>query len=339
MKFVIFNDTRTNKHHGCECVLNVIVHNLRARGGEILFTSPLNNAWWKDQKLKEAIEASDVVLINGEGTIHHGSKYGLWLLKAAEYAKEKNKKVFLINALWQDNPNSFYKYLSFIDCIYVRDSFSQIELAEHGYDSVLLSDLTFDENVSKYISHIESEIAITDSVFNILSTRLKRKAESSAFKFLPVVFLGQGVLGFIKFVFGGFGVKNIPNNFLSYLSYIFYKLSIIKDVSSNRSNYLECLSESSGVICARFHTLCFVLKLKKPFFVIESNSHKVKALLRDVGVFDERLFLSENSVLNDDFDFDLARNILLENDYNTKVDSYIEKSRGDIKKMFDGFFK
>jgi polysaccharide pyruvyl transferase WcaK-like protein len=338
MKFVIFNDTRTNNHHGCECVLNVIERNLLARGGDVLCTSPLNNPWWKDGKLKTSIDACDVVLINGEGTIHHGSKYGLWLLEAAKYAKEKNKKVFLINALWQENPDSFYNYLSFFDGVYVRDSLSQIELSKYGVDSVLLSDLTFDEDVSKYQSETKGKVSITDSVFNVLSMTLKNKSNNLGFVFLPVVFLGKGFLGFIKFIFGGFGVRNIPKNLFLYLSYIYYKFSILRDIRSDRSEYLQCLSNSSGVICARFHTLCFVLKLKKPFFVIDSNSHKVKALLSDVGIFDERLFLTEESVLNDEFNFDLARTILIENDFESKVDAYVIKSRNSIQLMFDGFF-
>jgi hypothetical protein len=79
MKVFVVNDTRSY-HFGSSLVMQTIERELKTRGVEILGSSPSHMHWGK---YKDVMEKADLVLVNGEGSIHHS--YRTELLTVANY--------------------------------------------------------------------------------------------------------------------------------------------------------------------------------------------------------------------------------------------------------------
>lgn len=113
----ILNDTTAGWHSGCAATMSVL-RDLLAKAGytEIGFSTPAQ------QKPKGPIDEADLVICNGEGTIHpvHDGK-GQWLLKTLERAAQRGQKTALVNALYQAFP-CFYRPK--LDLVHCRDLFS-----------------------------------------------------------------------------------------------------------------------------------------------------------------------------------------------------------------------
>jgi hypothetical protein len=155
MKIAIVNDTSSAGHFGCELTMQVLNEQILKRGAEIVGSVPFH----KDPRdYSELLAQADLVIVNGEGTLHHGHKH--WLIRLGrEYPS------VLINAVYQANPNDAalkeFKYIS------VRESMSAAALKEHGIEAEIVPDLVFS---SKYLQNIKDcsrgpkAIGIIDSV-------------------------------------------------------------------------------------------------------------------------------------------------------------------------------
>ena len=106
---VILNDTRGDNHFGCFRVMRMIEANLAVRGINVIANSIVRTDWEKNRSFLEAMAKSDLVVINGEGTLHHGSRHGERLLKVVDHPARAGKPVVLVNALYQDNPKHIHR--------------------------------------------------------------------------------------------------------------------------------------------------------------------------------------------------------------------------------------
>lgn len=107
-----------------------------------------------DQDLHAAFKASDLVVINGEVSIHHNSVRALSLLALAKTAMQSGKKVLLMNAtLQQMMPQLLQEVLSNVALIHVREMLSKKYLEQLGIKSLATADLAFlaldDESTTK----------------------------------------------------------------------------------------------------------------------------------------------------------------------------------------------
>ena len=121
---VLMNDTRGHAHFGCQRVMRVIESNLESRGITVIARSLVRNDWEADRAFLDAASKCDVIVINGEGTLHHGASHGEKLLRIAAHPVRAGKPVALINAIYQENPEHWRRYLDGIDLISPRDSWS-----------------------------------------------------------------------------------------------------------------------------------------------------------------------------------------------------------------------
>src|SRR3546814_8288014 len=101
-----------------------IEENLRCRGISITAVSPVRHDWEGDASVLKAMAACDIIVINGEGTLHHGAPHGEILLKVVDHPVRTTKPVVLINALYQENPASWKRYLDKMALISTRDYWS-----------------------------------------------------------------------------------------------------------------------------------------------------------------------------------------------------------------------
>lgn len=122
MKAFIVNDTtrifkrgRPIVHFGCSLVMQTFREQLNRVGIELVGTSG------RDEKIMIP-KGVDLVIVNGEGSIHHGRHSRL--VKVA-----KRYPAVLVNAVWQDNPS--YPTLKAFKYIAVRESLSHNQLPKN----------------------------------------------------------------------------------------------------------------------------------------------------------------------------------------------------------------
>ena len=88
MKAVILNDTSFDFHHGCSKVMENIVTLLNNRGIHVIGTNPVGVDWQINSSFLNNLAVADIVIVNGEGTIHHSQSRAKELVKISKYAKK-----------------------------------------------------------------------------------------------------------------------------------------------------------------------------------------------------------------------------------------------------------
>lgn len=135
MKIALVNDASA-QHIGCEFVVKTIKEEVTKRGGAITETVKVNEDWRK-KKLDV-----DLVIVNGEGTIHHDAPQGHLLLSIAD----KYPSV-LINTVYQNTiPNPALDKFKLISC---RESYSAGLAESHGAKARVVPDLMLNQDIKR----------------------------------------------------------------------------------------------------------------------------------------------------------------------------------------------
>lgn len=105
-RILLLNNTE-NYHSGCKAVIDFYrrqfsLHDLNFHSSET------------------DLRDFDVVIVNGEGTMHHNAEAASRLLDQLIEAKYYGCRTLLVNTVWQHNPD-FIDKLSYVDYISVRD--------------------------------------------------------------------------------------------------------------------------------------------------------------------------------------------------------------------------
>jgi len=118
MNILILNDT-SKYHNGSKHVMKFLTNSFE--GHNIVCAKKI-----KEHELKNF----EIVIINGEGTMHDNAKKANTLVNLAYYAKHKlGIKTMLVNSVWQRNDENLTKKLIDFDYIGVREVLSKNELA------------------------------------------------------------------------------------------------------------------------------------------------------------------------------------------------------------------
>lgn len=287
LKAVILNDTRGDNHFGCFRVMRTIEENLASRNMEVLARSLVRNDWERDRSFLAAMAKSDVVVINGEGTLHHGAAQGEKLLKVVDHPARGDKPVALINALYQENPADWRPYLERMALISTRDSWSAEAAAKDAGRPVdFVPDLSLANGFARAEPGIERDLLLVgDSVSRDVSKFLKeiafsrkdarllpilRTLKSSKPHYpLPLWLLREA---YIRLHAMAAGIRHPNIRF-----------------SKNEAEFIDALQHAYLHVTGRFHAACFCLFTETPFLAVDSNSWKIGAMLNDFGLPRNRL--------------------------------------------------
>lgn len=132
LKIAIVNDTSGFNHFGCDLVMSVYRKQFKARGVDVIGTIPTGADW---QQYKHSLMKADLIVVNGEGSIHHGNHRRLIDI-AGEFPS------VLVNAVYQDMPEN--DNLGKFEYISVRESFSAKEV-----DAEIVPDLMFASGIER----------------------------------------------------------------------------------------------------------------------------------------------------------------------------------------------
>lgn len=97
MHVFLANDTSDVPHAGCKAVMRSLTAAIAGAG----LTITGRHANGTRDIDAAAFDAAEVILINGEGTIHHSGPRARFLLALIQRAKRAGKRVALVNALFQ----------------------------------------------------------------------------------------------------------------------------------------------------------------------------------------------------------------------------------------------
>jgi len=283
---VLLNDTTVDRHHGCTTVIESIRKLADAAGISIVAAAPAHSDWQADHGFMSALEDSELVIVNGEGTIHHDRPAGMKLLTAGHFARSRGKKSALINATWQANGPESCNLAGFFDLVSVRESASKVALASHGVESRVVADLALFHHVPP--ADERTTITFTDSVIGSDAIEIYKKMWRVGATPISLLHgrrsMRDSVTSFRRFLgdFGFASIKNTP-----------YALRGVgtdwRSQVMHRDEFARKVGASSLVITGRFHMVIFCLASRTPVLAVESNTHKISATLADAGLRDWRL--------------------------------------------------
>lgn len=284
-RVLLLNDTDENGNHfGCQQVMRTIRTELAKRGLTELESILVGTDWRRDQSARALIDAADLVVINGEGTLHHAKRKAKWLLDAGVRAKGRGAKVALVNALWQSNPRSWAELAAGFDVLWCRDSRSAASLAaDTGREVICTGDLSM-LHVAPNLDRVRSGKMASCSVYHNVTDHLASLAEQIGAEFVPVT-------------------KEIrpPSHQWRGLKRLWRTMTARREAArfiqrhpetrlvGSVDSYLEELLSHELLITGRFHGVCLAILTQTPFLAVSSNSWKIETLLSDIGLDDARV--------------------------------------------------
>ena len=330
-KFVLMNHTDLQGHHfGCARVMRHIEQALTDRGGVIWARIDGKMDWRKDPATLQKIADCDVIVINGEGTLHHGRKKASWLIAVGNHPVTQSKKLALINTLYQENPDSWAPMLRGFQYLYARDARSARAMSEKvGRYVTWLPDLSTAAG-SDPSSVPRRGIAIGDSVSKTATNFLANLAmdlnTSEPTRILPLTIslreenpYRPALRRRLRRWTVDWRQRRQQRNFpiLTYLR--------------SEKDYVEAIKATRLSVTGRFHGICLNLVTATPFICITSNSWKIEALFEDAGIDLRRLVsierLTKKMVMEEDWSFSKHEQ--------ENISSYLTRSSQQAKAMFD----
>lgn len=278
MRAVLINTTHQNGHHGCTLVNRQLDLLASAAGVEIVAKLPAHVDW-----SQLAPSDFDLVLVNGEGCLHHDSTASKQLATVPGWAHARNKPAVLINSVYQSNSDSIAQAVAKYDLIFVRDMLSQKELAKAGIPARCVPDLTltWTPAVNGCFGH---DIIVTDSTFRSTTKQLYRLARRLRARFLPMIALPPEIPDAPD--------RNRPTRSRYETKLLASRIAPpgiwrarYRNHIAEFDDFVAILSQSAGLIIAgRFHALCMALVLEIPMVALRSSTWKTEALLDAAGL-------------------------------------------------------
>jgi Polysaccharide pyruvyl transferase len=141
MNLFLANDTSSSDHAGCKAVMRSLRKVLSEDQRINIIGTSSHNHLGVDEA---AFDAADILLVNGEGTIHHSGVRARFLLNLIARAKRVGKKVMLVNALFQQYEWPDEKVLDGLSLLAVREPRSARFAAKFGGRPEVLLDSAAD---------------------------------------------------------------------------------------------------------------------------------------------------------------------------------------------------
>lgn len=247
-KGILVNDTSSEHHIGCDTVVANIKRLSKEVGIEI--TQTFTRQQVRNKLCKEAFKTCDIIIVNGEGSLHDG--YGRGFLTDVVSMIPDGKPAVLINSLWYNmgkvsNMNKF-SIISFRETRSYNEFIANYpELKDK---TMIVPDVIFALEIP-----IE-RIGTGDSVYSNKANEL-----SVCDNYFPLDYKRTSKAQF-------------PNKIETYKPNDVYI-------------YIKWLKSLNLYITGRFHGVCLSAIAGTPVLAIVSNTKKIEALLQDMtGISD-----------------------------------------------------
>ena len=281
-KAVVLNDTSTRYHHGCSRVMRLLLRGLDEAGIEVAARSPARADWAKDRDFLLAMREVQVVVINGEGTLHDGAPLGARLLSVLDHPDAAGKPVALVNALWQDNPPEWDDWLRRLALASARDSGSAEAFRQVRGNGRWGPDLSLSAP-AEIAAVARQGLVVGDSVRFEARRALARAAQRLQACYVPTKTL-QGRIWDIgtarKLLWRGYNgvwTGQVPDF----------------ELPRDEGAYLARLARAEGYVTGRFHAVCLSMLTGTPVLAVGSRTSKIERLMQDAGLGNSRLLTQD----------------------------------------------
>ena len=277
IRALVLNDTRRGNHPGCMLVMHQLLAGCDAAGIQVTKTLRLGRFF--QSALKDAIKEVDVVIINGEGTMHHDSAGALMLKDAGIFAHKSGKPVFLINSVWEAN-NVVNQLLPYLYKSVMRESLSAECVDAAGFTADVIPDITLSSDsdvLFPYKNSTPESIVVMDDVCWHTAMLLARYARTRGYNFLRMA--SRPSLKSISSIYKWFALFWVGK---------FSRQFVLDDIS--------ILQDARVIVTGRFHGACLAILAERPFIALSSNTHKVEGLLKDAKLGDCAVLLNDTDL-------------------------------------------
>lgn len=283
---VLINDTRADRHHGCTSVMDAIEQLSAASSIEMLATNPVHLDWRTNTAFRSAFDRADLVIVNGEGTVHSGKPEGRALLAAGDAARAAGKRSAIINFSWHGNDVDMERQLASFDLVAVRESRSFASVAEIRSDCRLVPDLSLYGPRPK--RRERSGVGFGDSVMAHVTDALIRKSGELNARAMPIRFAGAGVGGKARFArsFVSRDALRHPHEGAAAARRLAWHSGA---TTPDLDEYLNRLSHLDLLVTGRFHGVTLALRALTPVLAVASNTPKIEGTMADAGLEPWRL--------------------------------------------------
>jgi hypothetical protein len=324
-KILLVNDTRVVGHHGSSTVVDVILQQFARRGIEVC------------SDLQHGIDLESIethgyhgVVINGEGAMHSGQKNSHLFSRIGQQMHERQVPVFLINTVFDERTPEIVGRMKHFTSVYCREMPSVERLRARGVDAKLCPDLTFALQVPEGLAWRPGErIVVLDSTVAGINRTLRKFCIDSGATFQPIrssprllrLTSARNLLRLVRFNASKALGKLLPRC---------YRFNRYANAVTDRREFLRRISDGTRVVvAARFHGVCFCMKLGVPFLGISSNTPKIEGILEGAG-------LSGRMLAIDDLKIDLIRErspwSAADEEHRKR---YVGDAQASIARMFD----
>lgn len=264
MKIMLLNDTGILPHIGCYAVSDAHVRMLARQGHKIqyrYFAGQLSHFYngdeeesissvLNDHSFMDQLIDVDAVVVNGEGTIHHGS--GMEYLSILAVAQQLGKKTLIVNAVFQES-YGFLDVFRKLDDFCVREILSSEFATKLGIKNRIIID-----------SFIEAQFDFSEKPYIDLSNKIVVTDWNPARNFD----VGTAMRTYMD--------ENKGNCFFYPLVHGIHQFTWKKAPAA--------LSTCNFIITGRHHGIYLAAAAKKPFVPMSSNTHKIEGLIKMSGV-------------------------------------------------------
>lgn len=282
-KVLLLNDTSGEQHHGCARVMQAIDLLLTRNALELVARWPAHRPWHGDLEFEQAFERADLILVNGEGTIHHDRAAGRWLLEIGREANAAGKPAALINCGWEANSPALLGMLGTFSLLAARDHGSAQEMAGAGKEVRVVPDLSLYPPVPGGCGPRDG-LGVTDNVDRFKALELDRLRRTYKARAIAIAWPRPGLASRLQFLRQGISLANdwrSPGT-LCRLARMRWDLS--REGQPDTDRFLKMLGSLELLVSGRFHACTLALAMATPFLAQPSNTNKIQALVRDAGL-------------------------------------------------------
>lgn len=188
-------------------------------------------------------EEYDLLVVNGEGSMHHDSEGCRRKMAEIGAALNAGRRVMLVNTVWQDNPKQYAELLTQCDQVVAREICSARELAEAGVQA----EVKIDQSFFRRIDEVDDPVDFGGAV--LVTDFFSREFET-----------------FAK-ITGAWAKK------FTYLD--------LRDWAW--SKLVRSLPTASLLVTGRHHAVYAACRARLPFLALEGNTHKISGLIQTAG--------------------------------------------------------
>ncbi|AKC81722.1 hypothetical protein IMCC26134_01095 [Verrucomicrobia bacterium IMCC26134] len=292
---LVLGDMRDLHHHGCSAVMHQLADGLAGVGlAPDTFVSGLD---WELQR--EACLAASLVVINGEGALHHSRPAIAQILALAEARRALGRPTALVNSSWFENEPALTRRLPAFDLVVLRDPQSLRAVTDEGISASLVPDLAIRQALRFDVGRSAAAgVMVSDSTKPNLTRQLTRLAAERGWSYLPVLARPDEVRPGAKSrkIHRRYRFARLLGPLARHVISPRYHAHLVGEPTLDA--YCRRLAAAEGVVTGRFHTVCLALGLRVPFLAVASNTPKIEALLTDAGLDLSRRVVSPDKLFN-----------------------------------------